>query len=360
MDTITHTWETLTGSFLESGFIEALIAFGTLLLALVAAALVRRLARARLNRWAQRDGSNLDMELLNRLLGSLYWVLNLAALYIFFESLTPRAAAAVFLDHFFLVIFTLVAISLLFHALRFSLDVYLRRRGSSLADHKGKVVLPVFKGIVWVLALAFILDNFGVKVGTILAGLGVAGVAVGFAAQAILGDLFSYFAILFDRPFAIGDFIIIGDLMGTVEHIGLKTSRIRSLSGEQIIMPNSSLTNSRVKNYRRMVRRRVVFSFGVLYSTPSEKLEAIPVHMAQIIRDTPQATFDRAHFAKFGESSLDFEVVYYVESPDYNKYMDIQQHINLSLVRKCEQEGVEFAFPTRTIHMQQPFEETHH
>lgn len=353
MDIITDTWKTLTGSFLKSDINEVLPALAVLLVALAAAALLRRMAGGRLKRWSSGAGSRLDSTLAGKLLGALYWFLNLGAVYAFFESLKVTEKASSFLGHLFIVLFTLTAISLLFNTLRFFLDIYLRRRGSSLAGNRGRVVLPVVKGIVWVLGTAFILDNFGVKVGTLLAGLGVAGVAVGFAAQAILGDLFSYFAILFDRPFVIGDFIIVGDLMGTVEHIGLKTSRIRSLSGEQIIMSNSDLTGSRVKNYRRMSRRRVVFSLGVLYSTSANKLEAIPGFIQAIVEQTPGTTFDRAHFASFGPSSLDFEVVYYVESPDYNEYMNLQQQINLNVVRRFEQEDIGFAFPTRTIHVHQ-------
>ncbi len=353
MDTII-TWKNLTGTFLKSELTDVLTALAVLLPALGAAALLRRMAGNRLTRWAEQGGSSLDPQHAKRLLGSLYWFLNLGAVYAFFESLEMEQGAQALMGHLFLILFTLTTISLIFNALRFFLDIYLRKQGSSLAGTRGKVVLPVVKGVVWVLALAFILDNFGVKVGTLLAGLGVAGVAVGFAAQAILGDLFSYFAILFDRPFAIGDFIIVGDLMGTVEHIGLKTSRIRSLAGEQIIIANSDLTGARVKNYQRMSRRRVVFSFGVLYSTPSVKLEAVPGFVKSIIEKTPKTTFDRAHFFRFGDSSLDFEVVYYVESPDFNEYMDTQECINLAIFRKFEEEGVGFAFPTRTIYMRQP------
>lgn len=224
-------------------------------------------------------------------------------------------------------------------------------------EYKGRVLLPVISGFTWIIALAFILENMGVEISTILAGFGVAGVAVGFAAQAVLGDLFSYFAILFDHPFRIGDFIVISpEIRGNIEHIGLKTSRIRSLDGEQIILSNSDLTNSRVKNYRRMHQRRVLFQFGVLYSTPPDKLEALPEIIRKIVDETPRATFDRAHFQGFGDSSLNFEVVYFVESPDYNVYMDTQQTINLGLVRAIEQQGMGFAFPTRTVHIERQSE----
>ncbi|MBU1248857.1 MAG: mechanosensitive ion channel family protein [Proteobacteria bacterium] len=246
---------------------------------------------------------------------------------------------------------TLTGISLGFDLFRLALDRGLRRKGSSLNEHKGRVLLPVVQGLTWLVAVAFLLDNYGVKIGTILAGMGVAGIAIGFAAQAVLGDLFSYFAILFDHPFRIGDFITIGEVRGHIEHIGLKTSRIRSLDGEQIVMSNTDLTSSRVKNFRRMTRRRGLFSFGVLYSTPHAQLTAIPVWVKEIIDAIPLTTFDRAHFCSFGESSLDFEVVYFVESPEINDFKDSQQRINLALVARFEQEGVGFAFPTRTLHM---------
>lgn len=254
-------------------------------------------------------------------------------------------------DGLFLAAVTFAAVSFLIRAGKLGFDTYLRRRGSRLSEHPARSVLPIAVVGVWLLAAAFLLDNYGFEVTAIVAGLGIAGIAVGLAAQAVLGDLFSYFAILLDRPFNLGDFIIMGDMMGSIEHIGLKTSRIRSLSGEQIVIPNSVLTGARVHNYRRMQERRAVFTFGVVYSTPHAALSTVPGTVRKIIEQTPQTRFDRAHFKGFGNSSLDFEVVYYVLSPDYAVYMDAQQSINLDLVKSFEADGIEFAFPTRTIHI---------
>lgn len=205
--------------------------------------------------------------------------------------------------------------------------------------------------VVWLIGLLFLLDNLGFNVSAVVAGLGIGGIAVALAAQELLGDLFAYFVILFDRPFELGDFLIFGDILGSVEHIGVKTTRLRSLSGEQIIVSNGDLTNSRVRNYKRMEERRVVFRVGVVYSTAIEKLETIPTMIREIVESEELARFDRAHFAAYGDWSLSFEVVFYVLSPDYAVYMDIQERINLGIYRRFQEQEIEFAFPTRTIEL---------
>lgn len=210
------------------------------------------------------------------------------------------------------------------------------------------------KLLIWSVILLLALDNLGVDVTALVAGLGVGGIAVALATQNILGDLFASLSIIVDKPFEIGDFIIVGDYMGSVENIGLKTTRIRSLSGEQIIFSNSDLLSSRVRNYKRMQVRRVVFSFGVLYQTTADQLEEIPGIVREIIESLESTRFDRAHFAKFGESSLDFEVVHTLSSSDYTVYMDTQQAINLALVRRFEEKGIVFAYPTRSLYIEAP------
>ena len=199
--------------------------------------------------------------------------------------------------------------------------------------------------------LLLILENVGVDVTALIAGLGVGGIAVALAAQNILGDLFSSMSIVLDKPFVLGDFIIVGDMMGTVEKIGLKTTRVRSLSGEQLIFSNSDLLGSRIRNFKRMQERRIVFSIGVAYDTPAEKLTAIPGMLRAAVEAQEPVRFDRAHFAKFGDSALIYEVVYFVLKPDYNLSMDIQQAINLRLFREFADRQIEFAFPTQTLHL---------
>jgi small-conductance mechanosensitive channel len=205
------------------------------------------------------------------------------------------------------------------------------------------------KVLLWSALILLGLQNAGVNVSAALTGLGIGGVAIALAVQNILGDIFASVAIVLDRPFVIGDFITVGDLMGTVEHIGIKTTRVRSLYGEQLVLANSQLLQSSIKNYKRMQERRVTFGFRVTHDTPRRAVAQIPGMVRAAVERQRDVRFDRAHFKGFGDSSLDFEVVFYVLSPDYNRYMDIQQEINLEIMEQFEQEEIEFAFPTRTL-----------
>jgi small-conductance mechanosensitive channel len=204
---------------------------------------------------------------------------------------------------------------------------------------------------LWTLVLLLALENVGIDITALVTGLGIAGIAVALALQNILGDLFASISIVVDKPFLVGDFIIVGDFMGTVERVGLKTTRVRSLTGEQLIFSNAELLRQPVRNYKRMFQRRVMFSFGVVYETPYEALAAIPRIVREIIEAQPNTRFDRAHFKEYGDFALGFEVVYYVLVPDYNVYMDIQQAINLELYRRFREEGIAFAYPTHTVYV---------
>ncbi|MEX0601031.1 MAG: mechanosensitive ion channel family protein [Rhodothermales bacterium] len=213
----------------------------------------------------------------------------------------------------------------------------------------GFVIRLAVYSIIFLIAL----DNFGVDVTTLIAGLGVGGIAVALALQNILGDLFASLSIVLDKPFVVGDFLIIGDFLGTVEDVGLKTTRLRSLSGEQLVFSNTDLLNSRIRNFKRMYERRIVFSFGVTYDTPYEVLTDIPDTVKKMVESQENTRFDRAHFKEYGDFSLNFEVVYFVLVPDYNVYMDVQQAINLALYKDFDEKGIDFAFPTQTIHVSQ-------
>lgn len=239
-----------------------------------------------------------------------------------------------------------------------ALNVWLRRyRSRALQEDAGTattvgVIGFVARTVLWSVALLMILDNLGFDITALVASLGIGGIAIALAVQNVLGDLFASLSIALDKPFVVGDFIIVGDLAGSVENVGLKTTRVRSLSGEQLVFANTDLLSSRIRNFKRMFERRIAFKFGVLYSTPRQALAEIPGVVRKIIEAQEKARFDRAHFFAFGDSSLDFEVVYYVLDPDYNLYMDIQQAINLALVDRFSEMGVEFAFPTRTLHIE--------
>lgn len=212
------------------------------------------------------------------------------------------------------------------------------------------LLAAILRGALAVLILLMALSNLGVDIGALVAGLGVGGVAVALAAQNILGDLLASLSIIMDRPFEVGDFIVVGTEQGTVEYIGLKTTRLRSLSGEELIFSNKDLLESRVHNFKRMRERRIVQSFGILYSTPSELLDKIPMWVKEIMDQMPKLRYDRCHFANYGASSLDYELVFWVLGPEYVLYMSEQQKLLISIFEKFQKEGVEFAFPTRTIY----------
>lgn len=214
------------------------------------------------------------------------------------------------------------------------------------------VITWIAKAALWIIVVLLALNNLGIEITALVAGLGISGIAVALAVQNILGDLFASLSIVMDRPFEIGDFIIVGDQMGTVEHVGLKTTRVLSLSGEQIVFSNNDLLGSRIRNFRRMNERRVLFTLGVTYQTPADKLERIPGMIREIIEVQEQARFDRAHFSTFGDFSLNFEIVYWVLDRDYALFREIQQEINLALYRKFEEEEIEFAYPTQTLFME--------
>ena len=207
----------------------------------------------------------------------------------------------------------------------------------------------ITKGILWVVGILLFLSNLGIDITSLIAGLGIGGIAIALALQNVLGDLFSSFAIYLDRPFAVGDFVILGTDMGTVEKIGIKTTRIRTLRGEELVVSNNELTQTRIQNFKQMKERRITFNFGVVYSTPTEKVKKIPAIVEEIIKEEKLTRFDRAHFNSFGDSALMFDIVYYINSSEYIDYANAQQTINLKIKEVFEKEGIAFAYPTQTI-----------
>lgn len=232
------------------------------------------------------------------------------------------------------------------------ISLYMSRQDNAADYASARTMVDLgIRVLVWSTVLLMVLDNLGFDITTLVAGLGVGGIAIAMASQHILADLFASLSIIMDKPFRLGDFIIIGQQLGTVENIGLKTTRIRSLSGEELVLSNNDLLSSRIQNYKTMQERRVVFTIGVEYGTPYEKLKSIPAMIRGIIESIDKARFDRSHFSSYGDFSLNIETVYYILAPDYLTYMDIQQEINLGIFKKFEEEEIVFAFPTRTVHL---------
>ncbi|OIQ89762.1 Low conductance mechanosensitive channel YnaI [mine drainage metagenome] len=327
-----------------------LMAFGIFIFGVVIVYGFKKYILNRLKKWAAKTDNSIDDFLIEVIDKYLILVVYFGVLYISLHTLLLTDDFKHGLRTAAVVLITVLAVRAVVSVVNFGLQSYWHKSVNSLNGEKQlKGVLGLINFVIWVLALVFLLDNLGVKVSAVVAGLGIGGIAVALAAQAILGDLFSYFVIFFDKPFAVGDFIIISDKMGVVEDIGIKTTRIRAIGGELLIFSNTDLTNSRVHNFKKMEQRRVVFKLGVTYQTSSEKLKAIPQMVKQAIEEQEGAAFDRGHFASYGDFSLNFEFVYYVTGADYNKYMDIQQAINLNVFEAFEKEGVEFAYPTQTL-----------
>ncbi len=339
-----------------------LTALGVLLLSIAFILVFKKIILHRLKKWADKSETTLDDLLVRGMEKTLLPLLYYAALWVSVKVLVVKPEISRGITIASIIVITLLSVRTIAAILKFSLNSFVMRR--DYGESKRKQLRGIFSIItffVWVLGILFLLDNLGINISAVVAGLGIGGIAIALAAQAVLGDVFSYFVIFFDRPFEIGDFIVIGDKSGTIENIGVKTTRIRSLGGEQLIFSNTDLTSSRVHNYKRMERRRVGFKIGVVYETTPEKLTQIPGIIKQLIEAQPDTAFERSHFASYSDFSLVFETVYYVNSPDYNRYMDIQHQINISIYKEFNNRGIGFAYPTQTLFLNkgEGFDEVH-
>jgi small-conductance mechanosensitive channel len=303
-----------------------------------------------LKKWTEKTETKLDDYIIGGIEKFGLPILIFVAIYSGLSYLTFSEKADKYIDNAMVVVVTIYVIRLLSTFIRLTLESFIgKQEGGQEKLKQLNGIMLIINAIIWMIGFLFLFDNLGYDVTTIVAGLGIGGIAIALAAQNILGDLFNYFVIFFDKPFEVGDFITVDDKKGTVDHIGIKTTRLISISGEQLAFSNSDLTKSRIHNFKRMDRRRVVFTIGVVYSTTHEKLKKIPTVIKDIISSQELTTFDRAHLAKFGSYSLDFEIVYFIESPDYVPYMDTQESINLKIIKAFEEEKIEFAYPTQTV-----------
>ncbi|MFO7446124.1 MAG: mechanosensitive ion channel [Ignavibacteriaceae bacterium] len=331
--------------------------YGTAILIFIAGIIFINIFRSiilkRIKKWSESTDSTIDDFIIRGIEKTVIPLLYFGAFYTAVNSLILHPKLAKALSVVSVILVTFFIIKLIISVLKYIIHSYLAKKGQLENREKqlrGIITLGSF--FIWAIGFIFLLDNLGFEISAVIAGLGIGGIAIALAAQTILGDLFSYFVIFFDRPFQIGDFIILSsDKLGSIEYIGIKTTRIRSLSGEQLIISNTDLVNSRIHNYKRMERRRVIFKLGIVYSTPYEKVAEAGKLLKEIVEGVPDTTFDRAHFISYGDFSLIYEVVYYVLSSDYNKYADAQQEINLKIYKEFESRGIEFAFPTQTLYL---------
>jgi small-conductance mechanosensitive channel len=332
-------------------FSDWAIAIGIIVVSFSLIKILRGPVIKKLKKWSLETTMTFDDFLVMAIEKSVIPFLYFAAIFGAFDYLTFNARTTNIIKVAKLFIITYFILSMINSAIQYAIFSFLdKQENADVKKKQARSLIIILKGVVWILGLVFLVNNLGYNVTTIITGLGIGGIAVALAAQAVLGDFFSYFVIFFDRPFEIGDFIIVDDkIIGAIEYIGVKTTRIRAISGEQIICSNKDLTDSRVHNYKKMMRRRVVFSIGVIYQTTAEQMKKIPKIIKSIIDTTENASFDRSHFSAFGDFSMNFETVYFVESPDYNMYMDAQQQIYLEILQAFEKENIEFAYPTQTL-----------
>jgi len=340
--------------FLGNRIVDYAASIGMFAVILGILQIFRTLIVSRLKLWAARTATKVDDVAVKLLQRNIVPLLYLAALYLSLQHLKIPAAGRRTLEVVGMMALTIIGARFVTVVVNFFLTAVWFKSGHEESSRRStNPVIKIVQVIIWGGAVAIFIENLGFNISAIIAGLGIGGVAVALAAQAMLGDLFSYYAILLDRPFELGDYIIVGDFMGTVEHLGIKTTRLRSLDGEQLIFSNTDLTNSRVRNYKRMDRRRVVSRLGVRHQTSPEQLRQIPSIVKAVIERTKNTLFDRAHFSSFGDYNLVIEVAYFVLSADYNVYMDVQQSVNLAIREEFARHNIQFAYPTQIVYVTQ-------
>ncbi len=314
---------------------------------------VRRVFFGRFAALAERTSNRVDDIIAEVLHGMRTWFLIVIAFYLAVEFIAADAPAIPWL-------LRVVFVGLLFQIglwgndlIRVGTEWYVESRDNEASQiTAARAMGMVGRLVLWTIVLLALLDNFGVDVTALVAGLGIGGIAIALAVQNVLADLLAYVSIVADRPFVFGDFLVVGEHSGTVEHIGIKTTRIRSLSGEQIVFSNNDLLGSRVRNFKRMNERRALFSVGVVYETPHEVLKGLPEIFKAAVEAQENVRFDRAHLKTFADFSINYEIVYYMLVPDYAVFMDTQEAINLAIHKAFTERGIEFAFPTQTLHIE--------
>jgi len=310
----------------------------------------------RLHALSKRTSTDVDDVIIEAVKGIRSWVYVLVALFIALQLFTLPDVASKLLSGivYFAIVWQAIEIALCF--IDYGSTRFLEKDedgdgiidpGSTTASH---MVTLMARIVLWALGVIFVLSNMGIEVTSLIAGLGIGGIAVAFALQGVLSDLFASFSIYLDKPFRIGDYIVLGADSGVVERIGIKTTRIRTLQGEELVVSNAELTAARVQNFKKMKERRTAMQFGVTYETAHDKVKQINGIVTRIFGSIEGARLDRVHFTTFADSALLFDVVFYVDSPEYADFLDRQQQFNFELMDKFAEVGIDFAYPTQTLY----------
>jgi len=321
-------------------------------LAIVVGWLVYFVFKRYLTRWAEETETKLDDAILRNIKAPILLFAVLVGAYYGLNFLTFLKPYSELLTAIFTIAEILIVTLVIIRVTNVLVSWYAEKsaeRGEEMSGHILFVLKKLIQVVVYIFAFLAILVAFEIDLSGVVVGLGVGGIAIALALQNVLGDVFSAFSIYFDRPFEVGDFIVVGDYMGTVKKIGIKSTRLQLLQGEELVMSNRELTTAKVRNFRKLKKRRIVFTVSVSCDTPLKKLKKIPDMIRKIIEKMDLVKFERVHFTEFGDFSLNFLVVYYMETDDYGKYMDTQQEINFAIIEAFEKEDIEMPFPTQTI-----------
>lgn len=328
-----------------------LVALTILVVGVALLYVMKRVVVAQLARYADRTATSFDDFAVDMLRRTRFFFVFVLALNVASRSLTVDADVRGWIRTLTVLAVSLQALIWGSGLVSFGIERYARRQGGEAGSSATTIAALSYLGrfLLFLIILLVALDNLGVNITALVTGLGVSGIAIALAVQNILGDLFGALSIVLDKPFVVGDSIKVDNFEGTVEHIGLKTTRVRASSGEQIVFSNADLLRSRVRNFKRMVERRIAFTVGVAYETPADTLARIPAMLTEIVRAQPQVRFDRSHLARLGDAALEFDTVYFVTTSDYQLYMNTQQAINLAILRRFRADGIQFAMPGRSV-----------
>lgn len=343
------------GNTIESYLVSFSIFFGII----VGIKLIKYFIIHRLKKWAKKTKSSIDdfaVQLLDQIHFFAFFVF---AVFLVIQRLEIHEIISNVVYYIFVITITVEAIRLIQELITFSLENYEKRRAKQDKEPLDRSIVQYTQRMVnvclWALGVIIILGNLGYNVSSLVAGLGIGGLAIALASQKFLSNFLNSLFIIFDKPFKVGDYINIGDDMGTVQDVGLRSTKIKTLRGEELILPNSDIMDSRIHNFKRMKKRRIVFKISVTYETALKKLKSIPKLICNIIAkqsnvETKKGMY-RSHFTSYGDSALNFESMYYITSNSYDAYLDTQQSINFAIAEMFENEGIDFAYPTSTVYL---------
>jgi small-conductance mechanosensitive channel len=322
-----------------------------IILALISGWIIYSIFKRYLSRWAKETQTKIDDEILRNIKAPIILLALLLGLFYGLDALSYLQPYSGSISAIFSIAQILLTTFIIIRVLNVLTSWFAQRvkRKRKFSEHILHILRQIAKAIVYLFAFFAILSVFNVDLSGLVVGVGVSGIAIALALQNILTDAFGAFTIYFDRPFEVGDFIVLDEFSGTVKKIGIRSTRIQLLQGEELVISNRQLTTASIRNFKKLKKRRVVFKFGVGANTHVEKLKIIPSIVEKIIRKINSVEFDRVHLSELGDFSFNFEVVYYMKNPDYTKYMDIKQIIYLDLIEAFEKEGIVMPYPTQTI-----------